>query len=51
MSSTERAQSATGGYVGRAVRTIEGRAPVAGKARYTDDLAFDDMWPNGCVDV
>lgn len=29
-----------GGYVGRAVRTIEGRAPVAGKARYTNDVTF-----------
>ncbi|MDX2222657.1 MAG: xanthine dehydrogenase family protein molybdopterin-binding subunit [Rhodospirillaceae bacterium] len=34
------AHDAGGGYVGRAVRTIEGRAPVAGKARYTNDFTF-----------
>ncbi|WP_448586188.1 xanthine dehydrogenase family protein molybdopterin-binding subunit [Thermaurantiacus sp.] len=30
----------TGGYVGRAVRTIEGRAPIVGAARYSNDLHF-----------
>ena len=28
------------GYVGRSVRTIEGRAPVIGKAKYTNDFTF-----------
>jgi carbon-monoxide dehydrogenase large subunit len=27
-------------YVGQAVRTIEGRAPIVGAARYTNDFAF-----------
>ncbi|MFN3591490.1 MAG: xanthine dehydrogenase family protein molybdopterin-binding subunit, partial [Thermaurantiacus sp.] len=30
----------TGRYVGRAVRTIEGRAPIVGAARYTNDFSF-----------
>lgn len=29
------------GYVGRAVRTIEGKAPVAGVATYTNDMIFE----------
>ncbi|MBM3514819.1 MAG: xanthine dehydrogenase family protein [Alphaproteobacteria bacterium] len=32
--------SASEGYVGQSVRTIEGRAPVAGRARYTSDYEF-----------
>jgi carbon-monoxide dehydrogenase large subunit len=31
----------TQGYVGRSVRTIEGRAPVAGAATYTNDMLFE----------
>ncbi|MFT7285954.1 MAG: carbon-monoxide dehydrogenase large subunit [Halieaceae bacterium] len=29
------------GYIGRSVRTIEGRAPVAGAAVYTNDMIFE----------
>lgn len=29
------------GYIGRSVRTIEGRAPVAGAATYTNDMIFE----------
>ncbi|WP_194745536.1 xanthine dehydrogenase family protein molybdopterin-binding subunit [Thermaurantiacus tibetensis] len=31
---------APGGYVGRAVRTLEGRAPIVGAARYSNDFRF-----------
>ncbi|MEO0997601.1 MAG: molybdopterin cofactor-binding domain-containing protein, partial [Pseudomonadota bacterium] len=31
----------SGAYVGQALRTIEGRAPVTGSARYTADFRFD----------
>ena len=30
----------TEGYVGQSVRTIEGRAPIMGKATYTNDINF-----------
>ncbi len=33
-------QSSSGKYVGQAVRTLEGRGPVAGSARYTNDFKF-----------
>lgn len=33
-------QDAKSGYVGKSVRTIEGRAPVMGKALYTNDFNF-----------
>jgi len=32
--------SDTEGYVGKSVRTIEGRAPLIGKAKYTNDFQF-----------
>ncbi|MFK7831212.1 MAG: xanthine dehydrogenase family protein molybdopterin-binding subunit [Congregibacter sp.] len=33
--------AASQSYVGRSVRTLEGRAPVAGAATYTNDLIFE----------
>lgn len=33
--------SNAGSYVGRSMRTLEGRAPVAGAATYTNDLIFE----------
>ena len=47
-----------GGYVGKSVRTLEGKAPIAGKAKYTNDFYFPGQLhahivrsPHACADI